>query len=77
MGKQFEELSDSGEKVGEPSRALSEKLAAMQAEVEDTSCTAVEEGQDAQENEPSPSKENMSGSPNKNNSQIQSNNNNP
>ena len=45
IGKQFEELNISGEKVGEPSKALSAKLAAMQNSKDDTSCSMVEEGQ--------------------------------
>jgi len=45
IGKQFEELNITGEKVGEPSKALSAKLAAMQNLKEDTSCSLVEEGQ--------------------------------
>lgn len=45
MGKQFEVLSISGEKVGEPSKLLSAKLAAMQNQKEDTSCSIEEEGQ--------------------------------
>lgn len=55
MGKQFEDLSAKGEKVGEPSKVLVEKLAALQAEEEDTSCGFAEEGQDAAET-PDPSK---------------------
>lgn len=47
MGKKFEELHDSGEKVGEPSRAYENSV--LQAEVEDTSCSSVEEGQDDKE----------------------------
>lgn len=49
--REFEELSERGEKVGEPSRALAAQLAAMQADQEDTSCSATEEGQDKKENE--------------------------
>eukprot|EP01039_Chlorochromonas_danica_P001808 gene1808-1975_t len=49
MGKQFEELHEREEKVGEPSRILVDKLAALQAEEEDTSCGFAEEGQDASE----------------------------
>jgi len=45
MGKQFELLSESGEKVGEPSKALAAQLAAMQSQKEDTSCGFAEEGQ--------------------------------
>lgn len=44
--RKFEELSAAGEKVGEPSKALAEQLAAMQADEEDTSCGYAEEGQD-------------------------------
>jgi hypothetical protein len=43
--RQFEILSESGEKVGEPSKALAEQLAAMQSQKEDTSCGFAEEGQ--------------------------------
>jgi hypothetical protein len=35
----------SGEKVGEPSKALQAQLAAMQNDKEDTSCGFAEEGQ--------------------------------
>lgn len=49
MGKQFEELHEREEKVGEPSRILVDKVAALQAEEEDTSCGFAEEGQDASE----------------------------
>ncbi len=47
--RKFEELSEKGEKVGEPSKALAAQFAAMQAEVEDTSCGYAEEGQDSKE----------------------------
>lgn len=53
MGKQFEELSARGEKVGEASKVLVDQLAAMQADEEDTSCGYAEEGQDPAET-PSP-----------------------
>lgn len=43
--RQFEELSERGEKVGEASKVLQEQLAALQAEEEDTSCGVIEEGQ--------------------------------
>lgn len=43
--RKFEELSESGEKVGEASKVLQQQLAALQAEEEDTSCGVVEEGQ--------------------------------
>jgi hypothetical protein len=49
MGRQFEILSESGEKVGEPTKALASKLAAMQSQLEDTSCGFAEEGQLDQE----------------------------
>lgn len=49
IGKQFEELNISGEKIGEPSKELSAKLAAMQNRKEDTSCSLVEEGQSDEE----------------------------
>ncbi len=39
----------SGEKVGEPSKALAAQLSAMQAQQEDTSCGFAEEGQDSAE----------------------------
>ena len=39
----------SGEKVGEPSKALAAQLSAMQAQQEDTSCGFAEEGQDDKE----------------------------
>ncbi len=42
-------MSASGEKVGEPSKALAAQLAAMQAQEEDTSCGYAEEGQDGRE----------------------------
>lgn len=45
IGKQFEELSISGERVGEPSKALVAKLVEMQNRKEDTSCSLAEEGQ--------------------------------
>ena len=60
FSRQFEELSEKGEKVGEASKVISEKLAAMQAEVEDTSCTAVEEGQDHEDHSPRESNNNNS-----------------
>jgi hypothetical protein len=47
--RKFEELSEAGEKVGEPSKALQAQLAALQAETEDTSCGMAEEGQDNDE----------------------------
>lgn len=47
--RKFEELSEKGEKVGEPSKALAAQFAALQAEVEDTSCGYAEEGQDNNE----------------------------
>lgn len=47
--REFEKLSASGEKVGEPSKALAAQLAAMQAQEEDTSCGYAEEGQDGTE----------------------------
>lgn len=43
--RQFEILSESGEKVGEPSKAIAAQLAAMQSQKEDTSCGFAEEGQ--------------------------------
>ncbi len=43
--RQFEALSESGEKVGEPSKALAAQLAAMQSHKDDTSCGIAEEGQ--------------------------------
>jgi hypothetical protein len=42
-------LSETGEKVGEPSKALAAQLAAMQADEEDTCCGFAEEGQDESE----------------------------
>lgn len=44
----------SGEKVGEPSKALAAQLAAMQSQNEDTSCSLAEEGQDEKEHPPTP-----------------------
>ncbi len=52
MYRQFEELSISGEKVGETSKAYQTQLAAQQAEQEDTSCGYAEEGQDGNETKP-------------------------
>lgn len=49
MGRQFEDLQERGEKVGEASKVLVDKLAAMQADEEDTSCGFAEEGQDPAE----------------------------
>ena len=49
MHRQFELLAESGEKVGEPSKALAAQLAAMQSHKEDTSCGFVEEGQSEDE----------------------------
>ena len=49
MGKQFEIHSESGEKVGEPSKALAAQLAAIQNQKEDTSCGFAEEGQSEEE----------------------------
>ncbi len=43
--RQFEELAAKGEKVGEASPALQAQLAALQAQVDDTSCGLEEEGQ--------------------------------
>lgn len=51
MGKQFEILSERGEKVGEPSKALAAQLAALQNQHEDTSCGFAEEGQALGEDE--------------------------
>lgn len=45
MGKEFESLSERGEKVGEASESLAAQLAAMQNQKEDTSCSSEEEGQ--------------------------------
>jgi hypothetical protein len=45
----FESYSEKGEKVGEASKVLVEKLAAMQAEDDDASCGFAEEGQDGNE----------------------------
>jgi hypothetical protein len=42
-------LSERGDKVGEPSKAIADQLAAMQAEVEDNSLGTAEEGQDPAE----------------------------
>jgi hypothetical protein len=39
-------MHESGEKVGEPNKALSAQLAAMQSQGDDTSCGFAEEGQD-------------------------------
>lgn len=47
--RQFEMMVISGEKVGEPSKALAAQLAAMQSQNEDTSCGFAEEGQDEKE----------------------------
>lgn len=49
MGKEFEGLSERGEKVGEASASLSAQLAAMQNQKDDTSCTIEEEGQNDKE----------------------------
>jgi AAA family ATP:ADP antiporter len=49
MGKEFEALSERGEKVGDPSASLAAQLAAMQNQKEDTSCTIDEEGQNNNE----------------------------
>lgn len=50
--RQFEALSESGEKIGEPSKALAAQLAAMQSHKEDTSCGFAEEGQAGEEMTP-------------------------
>ncbi len=46
MLRQFEIMHLNGEKVGEASKALTQQLAAMQSQQEDTSCGYAEEGQD-------------------------------
>lgn len=51
MGKKFEVLQETGEKVGEPSPVLAAQLAALQSQEEDTSCGFAEEGQAQDENQ--------------------------
>jgi hypothetical protein len=47
--RQFEELSESGEKVGEQSKAAAYELAASQADIEDKTLGVAEERQDPKE----------------------------
>lgn len=61
MGKEFEALTERGEKVGEQSASLAAQLAAMQNMHEDTSCTIEEEGQKSAEMTPQGSKKGSDG----------------